>query len=100
MGVPENIKELKNAVINLKSLVNELVLRNKQLERENLRLRQLTEKAADPEEISAFKSQIEFYRNREIKVRKKLNRLIVKLEKLELLDAEETAEKEEEVIDG
>ena len=103
MGVNNNIQELKSSIENLKKLITELILSNKKLDRENFNLKKELDARIEPEEVNDFKKQLEFYQEREALLKKKVNRLIKRLDNLEIFDAEEeeVAEIESEgILDG
>ncbi|MCK5076332.1 MAG: hypothetical protein KAR38_08145 [Calditrichia bacterium] len=103
MGVTNNIQELKSSIENLKKLITELILSNKKLDRENFNLKKELDARIEPEEVNDFKKQLEFYQEREALLKKKVNRLIKRLDNLEIFDAEEeeVAEIESEgILDG
>ena len=103
MGVTNNIQELKSSIENLKKLITELIQSNKKLDRENFNLKKELDARIEPEEVNDFKKQLEFYQEREALLKKKVNRLIKRLDNLEIFDAEEeeVAEIESEgILDG
>ena len=96
MGVTDNIKELKNSINNIKTVINELVLNNKKLERENLNFKKEVVNRIEPEVVSRLTKKVEFYQEREVLLKKKIERLIKRLDNLESFDLEEEEVSENE----
>ena len=89
MGVTTNIQELKESIGNLKKITNELILKNKKLDRENFTLKKELEAKIEPEKLNNIEKQVVFYQEREKELKKKVDRLIKRLDNLEVFDAEE-----------
>lgn len=93
----EKIKlfSLSDQFLELKKLIREILVRNRTLEKENVKLREMLGTKVEPETVQRLEEQIRVLKEREELVKKKIKRLAVKLEKLELLDKDLDEEEEE-----
>lgn len=82
------IFQLNEIILELRKLVRELIQRNRILEKENFKLKELLGTKVEPERVKELEEQLRVLKEREELVKKKIKRLVVKLEKLELLDQE------------